>query len=61
LQRLSTANEHAQVQRCKARARAVIETFNRLDLLLTIEFSASDEIAPLITDVTNLPTALGLC
>ncbi|VDO23787.1 unnamed protein product [Brugia timori] len=39
----------------------MLETFKRLDLVLTIEFSSSSDILPLIVHITNLSTALGLC
>lgn len=60
-QRVAAANDRVRVEQYKARAQAVVGTFKRLDLVLTIEFSSSPDVLPLVVEITNLPTALGLC
>nr|CRZ24259.1 Bm488 [Brugia malayi] len=54
-------SDRVRVAYYKGRAQAMLETFKRLDLVLTIEFSSSSDILPLIVHITNLSTALGLC
>ncbi|OZC09717.1 hypothetical protein X798_03120 [Onchocerca flexuosa] len=60
-QQAAAISDRARVTYYKGRAQAVLETFKRLDLVLTIEFSSSSDVLPLIVNITNLSTALGLC
>uniref|UniRef100_A0A915PQN8 RecQ-mediated genome instability protein 1 n=1 Tax=Setaria digitata TaxID=48799 RepID=A0A915PQN8_9BILA len=60
-QQASANSDRVRVEYYKGRAQAMIETFKRLDLVLTIEFSSSSDVLPLIVHITNLSTALGLC
>ncbi|EFO20967.1 hypothetical protein LOAG_07523 [Loa loa] len=60
-QQAAAINDRVRVAYYKGRAQAMLETFKRLDLVLTIEFSSSSDVLPLIVDITNLSTALGLC
>uniref|UniRef100_A0A0R3RX03 PAS domain-containing protein n=1 Tax=Elaeophora elaphi TaxID=1147741 RepID=A0A0R3RX03_9BILA len=57
----AATNDRVRVAYYKGRAQGMLETFKRLDLVLTIEFSSSSDVLPLIVDITNLSTALGLC
>ncbi|KAL3985297.1 hypothetical protein ACH3XW_38050 [Acanthocheilonema viteae] len=60
-QQAATTNDRVRVAYYKGRAQAMLETFKRLDLVLTVEFSSSSDVLPLIVDITNLSTALSLC
>ncbi|CAG9539329.1 unnamed protein product [Cercopithifilaria johnstoni] len=60
-QQAAASNDRVRVAYYKGRAQAMLEIFKRLDLVLTIEFSSSSDVLPLIVDITNLSTALGLC
>ncbi|VDN95177.1 unnamed protein product [Brugia pahangi] len=60
-QQAVATSDRIRVAYYKGRAQAMLETFKRLDLVLTIEFSSSSDILPLIVHITNLSTALGLC
>ncbi|KAM3717350.1 RecQ-mediated genome instability protein [Dirofilaria immitis] len=54
-------NDRVRISYYKGRAEAMLETFKRSDLVLTIEFSSSSDVLPLIVGITNLSTTLGLC
>lgn len=60
-QQAATSKDHDRIEHYKDRARALLDAFKRLDLVLTIEFSSSSTILPLVIEITNLSTALGLC
>ncbi|VDN01382.1 unnamed protein product, partial [Thelazia callipaeda] len=60
-QQAMTSNDLVRITYYKRRAQAMIETFNRLDLVLTVEFSSSPNVIPLIVNITNLAAALTLC
>uniref|UniRef100_A0A915BSN0 RecQ mediated genome instability protein 1-like N-terminal helical domain-containing protein n=3 Tax=Parascaris univalens TaxID=6257 RepID=A0A915BSN0_PARUN len=59
--RLFATKERQKLLQYKRRTTNVLQLFTRLDLLLTIEFSPSFDIIPLIVDITNLAGALGIC
>ncbi|VDM50207.1 unnamed protein product [Toxocara canis] len=58
---LCATKEVKRLLRYKRRASMVLHVFSRLDLVLTIEFSPSSDIVPLIVDITNLASALDMC
>uniref|UniRef100_A0A1I8EVP5 RecQ-mediated genome instability protein 1 n=1 Tax=Wuchereria bancrofti TaxID=6293 RepID=A0A1I8EVP5_WUCBA len=60
LDQAAATSDRVRVAYYKGRAQAMLETFKRLDLVLTIEFSSSSDILPLIVHITNLSTALEL-
>ncbi|KAM3717358.1 RecQ-mediated genome instability protein [Dirofilaria immitis] len=60
-QQAAAINDRVRISYYKGRAEAMLETFKRSDLVLTIEFSSSSDVLPLIVGITNLSTTLGLC